>query len=113
MRAFIFILALGVIGYFGYNHFVKPLTGEEQEVQAIKKKFDAAVEEFLQASRQAGGLGMDTVSDTDEAVRRVRSAKTALTNVQRRLKDKKAIQKAKELEAEMRNFFSKNELIWF
>ena len=113
MKTLIWILILGALGYFGYNHFVKPLTSEEREVQAIEKKFDAGVEEFLQASSKAGGLGMDTVSDTDDAVRKVSSARTALTNLQRRLKEETAIKKAKELESRMREFFSQNELIWF
>jgi len=113
MRAFIFIAILGVIGYFGYNHFVKPLTGEEREVQVIEKKFDAAVEEYMQAVRKAGGLGMDTVSDADSAVRKVRNAKTALNNLQRRLQDKAARERAEKLDARMRTFFRQNDLIWF
>ncbi len=113
MRALIWILILGAIGYFGYTNYLKPLTGEEQEVKMVEKKFDAAVEEYLQAVRKAGGLGMDTVSDAEAAIRKVRATKDALLNLKRRLKSEAAIQKAKALEAEMRNFYSKNDLIWF
>jgi hypothetical protein len=113
MRAFIWILILGAIGYFGYTNYVKPLTGEEKEVQMIEKKFDAAVEEYMQAVRKAGGLGMDTISDVDDAIRKVRVTKDALLNLKRRLKDEAAIERAKVLEAKMRNFYGKNELIWF
>jgi hypothetical protein len=112
MRALVWILILGAIGYFGYTNYVKPLTSEEKEVQVIEKKFDAAVEEYMQAVRTAGGLGMDTISDVDAAIRKVRFSKDALLNLKRRLKDEAAIEKAKALEARMRTFYGKNDLIW-
>jgi hypothetical protein len=113
MKALIWILILGAIGYFGYTNFIRPLTDEEQEVKLIEDKFDAAVEEYLQAVRAAGGLGMDTISDVDVAIRKVRATKEALLNLKRRLKDEAAINRANALEAKMRNFYSKNDLIWF
>jgi len=113
MKALVVLLILAAIGYFGYNHFLKPLTGEEQEVQVIKERFDGALEEYLQAVRKAGGLGMDTVGDVEDAIRKIRSAKTALLNLQRRLKEATAVEKAKALEIEMRKFYAKNDLIWF
>lgn len=113
MKALIWILILGAIGYFGYTNYVKPLTDEEREVQMVEKKFDAAVEEYMQAVRKAGGLGMDTVSDADAAIRKVRATKDALLNLRRRLKDDAAIERAKVLEGKMRNFYGKNDLIWF
>lgn len=113
MKALVWILILGAIGYFGYTKFVKPLTDEEKEVQMVGDRFDAAVEEYLQAVRKAGGLGMDTVSDADDAIRKVRACKDALLNLKRTLKDEAAIQKAKKLEAKMRTFYGKNDLIWF
>ena len=113
MKALVWILILGAIGYFGYTNYLKPLTGEEKEVQMVENKFDSAVEEYLQAVRKAGGLGMDTISDADAAIRKVRATKDALLNLKRRLKDEAAIQKANELEAKMMNFYVKNDLIWF
>ncbi|MGD8537571.1 MAG: hypothetical protein PVI66_02510 [Candidatus Aminicenantes bacterium] len=113
MKALIWILILGAIGYFGYTNYVKPLTSEEKEVKLVEDKFDAAVEEYLQAVRKAGGLGMDTVSDADAAIRKVRATKDALLNLKRRLKDEAALEKAKALEAKMRNFYARNDLIWF
>lgn len=113
MKALIWILVLGAIGYFGYTKFVKPLTVEEKEVQMIEDKYDAGVEEFLQAVRKAGGLGMDTISDVDDAIRKIRGTKEALLNLKRRLKDAAAIEKANALEAKMRQFYGKNDLIWF
>ncbi|MGB6339114.1 MAG: hypothetical protein WBF32_05005 [Candidatus Aminicenantaceae bacterium] len=113
MKALIWILVLGAIGYFGYTKFVKPLTVEEKEVQMIEDKYDAGVEEFLQAVRKAGGLGMDTISDADDAIRKIRGTKEALLNLKRRLKDAAAIEKANALEAKMRQFYGKNDLIWF
>jgi len=113
MKALVWILILGAIGYFGYTNYLKPLTGEEKEVQMVENKFDSAVEEYLQAVRKAGGLGMDTISDADAAIRKVRATKDALLNLKRRLKNEVAIEKANELEAKMRNFYSKNDLIWF
>ncbi len=113
MKALAILLILGAIGYFGYNHFLKPLTGEEQEVQAIEHRFDAALQDYLQAVRKAGGIGMDTIGDVEAAIRKIRSCKTALRNLKRRLKDPAAVEKANTLEAEMRRFYAKNELIWF
>jgi hypothetical protein len=113
MKALIWILILGAIGYFGYTNFVKPLTAEENEVQLIENKYNAAVEEYMQAVRKMGGLGMDTVSDADGAIRKIRGTKEALLNLKRRLKDAAAIKKANALEAKMRQFYGKNDLIWF
>ena len=113
MKALVWILILGAVGYFGYTNYVKPLTSEEKEVQMISNKYDAAVEEYMQAVRKAGGLGMATVSDVDDAIGKVRGTKEALLNLKRRLKDPAAIEKANALEAKMRQFYSQNELIWF
>jgi len=113
MKALVWILVLGAIGYFGYTNYIKPLTAEENEVQMVENKYNAAVEEYMQAVRYAGGLGMDTVSDVDDAIRKVRGSKAALLNLKRRLKEQAAIEKAKALEVKMRQFYNKNDLIWF
>ena len=113
MKGLIWILVLGAIGDFGYTNFVKPLTDEEKEVQMIEDRYDGAVEEYMQAVRRAGGLGMDTISDVDDAIRKIRGTKEALLNLKRRLKDAAAIEKASALEAKMRQFYGKNDLIWF
>jgi hypothetical protein len=113
MKALIWILILGAIGYFGYTHFVKPLTDEEREVQLIEDKYNAGVEEYMQAVRKAGGLGMDTISDVDDAIGKIRKTKEAILNLKRRLKDAAVIEKANALEAKMRQFYGKNDLIWF
>lgn len=113
MKGLIWILVLGAIGYFGYTNFIKPLTDEEKEVQMIEHKYDSAVEDYMQAVRRAGGLGMDTISDVEDAIRKVRATKEALLNLKRRLKDAAAIEKANALEAKMRQFYGKNDLIWF
>ncbi len=113
MKTLVWILVLGAIGYFGYTHFVKPLTDEEREVQLIENKFNSGVEEYMQAVRKAGGLGMDTISDVDEAIGKIRGTKEAILNLKRRLKDAAAIEKANALEAKMRQFYGKNDLIWF
>lgn len=89
------------------------MAGEEQEVQVVQERFDAALEEYLQAVRKAGGLGMDTIADVDDAIRKIRSTKTALLNLKRRLKEPTAVEKANKLEGEMRMFYAKNDLIWF
>ena len=113
MKTLAILLILVAVGYFGYNHFLKPLTGEEQEVQAIEKRYDSALQEYLQAVRKAGGIGMDTIGDVEDAIRKIHSAKTALLNLKRRLKDPVAVERANTLEAQMRKFYAKNDLIWF
>jgi hypothetical protein len=113
MKALVWILVLGAIGYFGYTNYIKPFTAEENEVQMVENKFNAAVEEYMQAVRRAGGLGMDTVSEADEAIGKIRGSKEALLNLKRRLKEAAAIEKANALETKMRQFYGKNDLIWF
>ena len=113
MKALAILLILAAAGYFGYNHFLKPLTGEEQEVQAIEQRYDAALQDYLQAVRKAGGIGMDTIGDVEDSIRKIRSSKTALLNLKRRLKDPAAVERAKTLETEMRRFYVNNDLIWF
>jgi hypothetical protein len=56
---------------------------------------------------------MDTISHADDAIRKIRGTKEALLNLKRRLKDAAAIEKANALEAKMRQFYGKNDLIWF
>ena len=113
MKALVILLILGAVGYFGYNHFLKPLTGEEQEVQAIEQRYDAALQDYLQAVRKAGGIGMDTIGDVEDAIRKIGNSKTALLNLKRRLKEPTAVERANVLESEMRNFYAKNDLLWF
>ena len=71
MRAIIAILIVIVIGFLAYTYFTS-VSEEEKTVKALEKEFDEAVGNFLRALRTMSGTGMDTTSDIDDAVVKIK-----------------------------------------
>jgi len=77
MRAAIIIILIVVIGFFAYSYFTS-LSQEEKSVKALDKEFEQAVGDFLRAVRTMAGTGLDTTSDVDDAVRKIKKVKSEL-----------------------------------
>ena len=109
MRAIMIILIIAVVGFFAYTAFFS-LTEEEKMVKALENDFDEAVGNFLRAGRTMAGTGLDTTSDVDDAVRRVKKAEQELQVLRSRLTEESAKKKAEKLRDKIREFSRKNDI---
>lgn len=109
MRAIIAILLVVAIGFLAYTYFTS-LSEEEKMVKALEKEFDQAMGDFLRAIRTMSGTGMDTTSDVDDAVVKIKKVKKELTTLKGSLKEDAAKERAKKLEARIKEFERKNDI---
>jgi pyridoxal biosynthesis lyase PdxS len=107
MKAFIAILILAAGGYLAYTYLYVPMTDEEKIVHDLEKRFDEASRSLLGAERMAGSTGLDTTSDADQAIRKVRRIENELKNLKPTFKDESTLAKAEELEKKIRDFKQK------
>lgn len=109
MRAIIAILLVAVLVFLAYTYFTS-LSEEEKMVKALEKEFDLAVGDFLRAGRTMAATGMDTTSDVDDAVRKIKKVKKELQALRDRLEEDAAQNRAEKLEAKIREFERKNDI---
>lgn len=112
MKALAIVIILAVIGFVAYTQFLAPLSEEENEVKQLEKRFSLAIRVYLGAERIAGGTGLDTTSDVEEAIRSMNKARRELNRLQERLEEEAAIKRAEKLEAKMKEFYKRNEVFW-
>ena len=110
MKALVLIIILAVIGYFAYTQFFKPLSEEEQLVKGLDKQFNLATRQFVGAGRISGGTGLDTTSDAEIAVNKIKKVRKELESIKDTLTEEKAIARAEKLDAKIKNFYEKNDL---
>ena len=70
MRYFIFILILVVAVYLAYHQFLTTPSAEVKEIKQLEKEYNAAVRDFMRAVRTAGEIGMATIPDAQDALKR-------------------------------------------
>jgi len=109
MRAIIVILILAIVGFLAYTFFFS-VTEEEKMVKALENDFDEAVGNFLRAGRTMAGTGLDTTSDVDDAVRKIKKAEKELKELMTRLTDESAKKKAEKLDNKIKEFSKKNDI---
>lgn len=109
MRAFIVILLVAIVGFLAYTYFTAS-TEEEQKVKTLEKEFDAAVSDFLRAERTMAGTGLDTTSDVDDAVTKIKKVKKELDTLAGRLEEESARKKAEALKTRIEEFERKNDI---
>jgi uncharacterized membrane protein YukC len=109
MRAIIAILLVVVLGFLAYTYFTSQ-SEEEKMVKALEKEFDQAVGNFLRAERTMAGTGLDTTSDVDDAVVKIKKVKEELKALQGRLQENSAQERAKKLAGKIEEFERKNEI---
>ena len=109
MKALIWVLILGIIGFIVYTQLFTPLSEEEKEVKQLEDKFSSASRQFLDAAR-IGGTGLDTTSDANDAIMRVQKVRNELKRLKERLEEEAAIERAEKLEVRVKEFYKKNDL---
>jgi hypothetical protein len=109
MRATIAILMVVAAGFLAYTYFTS-LTEEEQQVKDLEKQFDLAVGDFLRAIRTMSGTGLDTTSDVDSAVVKIKKVKKELKTLRSSLQESGSQERAAKLEAKIKEFERKNDI---
>lgn len=109
MRAIIVILLVVILGFLAYTYFTSA-SEEEKLVKALEKEFDTAVGDFLRAVRTMAGTGLDTTSDVDDAVTKIKKVKKELKALKTRLEEDSAQGWAEKLEAKIKEFERKNDI---
>jgi hypothetical protein len=110
MRAVIIIIILAVLAFLVYSFILSPQSEEEKMVRALEDEFDTAVGNFLRAGRTMAGTGLDTTSDVDDAVRKIKKVERDLKELKNKLTEESAQKKAEKLEAKIKEFVRKNEI---
>ena len=109
MKKIIAFLLVAVIGFLVFTYFTS-LSEEEKMVKALEKEFDQAVGNFLHAVRTMAGIGMDTTSDIDDAVVKIKKVKKELNTLKGSLKEDSAKERAEKLEERIKEFERKNDI---
>lgn len=113
MKKLVFLIILGAAGLVAYNYFTTgeitliPATSqsaEEQELKKLEKSFQEAKNQYLQGSRGASLVGIDTPSDVIGAIREIRRVETEVVALKRRMASGKTKVKAEKLLIEIRAF---------
>jgi hypothetical protein len=109
MKAVIVIILIAVIGFFAYSYFTS-LSQEEKSVKALDREFDLAAGDFLRAVRTMAGTGLDTTSDADDAVRKIKKVKSELRALMGTLKEDSAKEMGQKLKERIEEFERKNDI---
>jgi len=110
MKALIIILILAVVGYFAYTNLYAPLSDEEKAIKNLKAEFDNAVGEISRAERMAGTTGIAVNFDVNDSVNKIKQVVKELKKLRFSLQEESSIQKAKELEERIKEFYKKSGL---
>ena len=110
MKKLVWLIILGLVGYFVYTQFFKPLSNEEKDVKALEGRFATAQSQYLQSLRQMGSLGLDATADAGDAVGAMKSVRKELLELKGNLTEAEALVRAEELEARIGEFFEKNDI---
>jgi len=110
MKRLVWVIILGLIGYFVYVEFFKPLSDEEKEVKALEGRFATAQSRYLQSLRQMGSLSLDATADADDAVGAMKTVRKELLGLKEGLTEERAMVRAEELEVRISEFFEKNDI---
>jgi hypothetical protein len=109
MKKIIAFLLVVVVGFLVYTYFTS-LSEEEKMVKALEKEFDQAVGDFLRAGRTMAGTGMDTTSDIDDAVVKIKKVKKELSALKGGLQEDSAKERTEKLEKRIKEFERKNDI---
>ncbi len=108
MKKLLVLVLVVAAGYLAYQKFVKGEQSEETKmVQALADEFSGIKKQAGEAAQSAGISGMDMTSGTDAANRLAEALLDKLTELKASLTEEKALQKADELEAEVRKFINR------
>jgi hypothetical protein len=109
MKKLLILVLVVAAGYLAYQKFVKGEQSEETGmVQALADEFSDVKKQAGQAAQGAGLTAMDMTSSTDAANRMAEVLLDRLQELKGTLTEEKALQKADELEQEIRAFINRN-----
>ena len=97
------------VAFLAYTYLTS-LTEEEKMVKTLAQEFDQAVGAFLRAQRTMAGTGMDTTSDIDDAVVKIKRVKRELSAFKSTLQEDSAKERASKLEEKIKEFERKNDI---
>ena len=113
MKKLVVLIILGAAGFVAYNYFTTgdisliPATSqspEEQELKKLEKAFQQAQNQYLQGSRGASLVGIDTPADVVGAMREIKRVEREAIALKKRMTSGKAKVKAERLLTEIRGF---------
>lgn len=110
MKYLIWIVILGIGGFFIYNQFFKFTSEEEEGVKQLEKVFHQAVDRYITAMREVGEPGLVVIADPEFAIKKVKEVRLSLTDLMRNLKEEKTIKRAQALETKIIEFCRKNDI---
>ena len=111
MRGLLVIAVLAVAGYLVYSTFFMPLSEEEQMVKNLEIRFQKATSAIVGSSRLSSGTGIDMMSGVENAVETIKEVKKKLAALKPDLTEEDATARARELEAEIKEFMQKNDIL--
>lgn len=113
MKKLLVLIILAAAGLVAYNYFTSgkislipstSLSPEEQELKKLEKAFHQAQNQYLQGSRGASLVGIDTPADVIGAMREIRRVEREVTALKRRMTSGSANVKAEKLLIEIQAF---------
>jgi len=110
MKALVWILILAALGYLVYSLALKPLTGELSEVRSLEKAFNRAADRYITSMRQAGEPGLAVIADPEFAERQVREVRQRAVALLKTLREPKAQERVRTLQAKIENFCKINQI---
>jgi len=110
VKALVWILILGAIGYGVYTLALKPLSGELGEVRSLEKVYSRAADRYITSARQAGEPGLIVIADLDFAESKIKEARQKAGELVSSLREPKAQERARALLAKIENFCKINQI---
>ena len=113
MKKLVVLIILGAAGLVAYNYFTTgdisliPATSqspEEQELKTLGKAFQQAKNQYLQGSRGASLVGIDTPADVVGAIREIKRVEKEVIALKKRMTSGSAKVKAEKLLIEIKAF---------
>lgn len=113
MKKLVVLIILGVAGLVAYNYYTSgkisliPATSqssEEQELKKLEEAFHQAQNQYLQGSRGASIVGIDTPADVVGAIQEIKRVEKEVIALKKRMTSGKAKVKAEKLLTEIRGF---------
>jgi len=110
MKKLLWILFLGIIGYFVYTQYVTPLSEEAKQVKQLDKRFNTATGDYVRAVRTTAEAAAVSLPAAEDAIRSIEKVKSELDSLKKRIKEEDAIRRADKLEAKIKEFYRQNAL---
>jgi hypothetical protein len=115
MKKLVIAVVVIVVGLLAYNYATTgelklvpsfSVSEEEQGVQDLQDRFDAAKKQYAQAHRGAAVAGIDTTAEADAARNNVKKINRELKKLREGLTEERAIRKADALAGSVQAFVS-------